>query len=107
MALGAGLLAAATQCSYPNFTFSDTGGAGGGDGGMSSSSSGGPSCASVDGTYGCCSQPDVVSFCNDGKTVMTLQCTLGTVCGWDPNNNYYNCGLSADMDPGHPYACGM
>jgi hypothetical protein len=60
----------------------------------------------VDGTYGCCGQPNVVYFCNDGMTVMMLQCSPGDVCGWDPLHNYYNCGLDAGTSPTHPSACG-
>jgi hypothetical protein len=119
LALGALLVAGSARCGYPSFVFDGSGGAsttgrggaGGGSGSSSSSStassSGGPTCASVDGAYGCCEASDTVLYCNDGMTVMTQMCFLGDVCGWDPSKGYYDCGSPPGVeDPSHPMACG-
>ncbi len=109
--LGGALIVASSHCGYPSFTFGvGTGGGDAGDGASSSSSSasGGPTCADVDGTYGCCTVGGDVLFCNDGKTVMVQTCDnplIGT-CGWDSVNMYYACGGSgADPSNEHPMSC--
>jgi hypothetical protein len=56
---------------------------------------------------GCCTPDGILKYCEDGE-VVTLDCSDGgDWCGWNPDQEYYDCSTdgTADPDKKFPYSC--
>ncbi|MBL6975040.1 MAG: agmatine deiminase family protein [Deltaproteobacteria bacterium] len=55
-------------------------------------------------TYdGCCTTGGDLQYCEDNE-IMTVSCGE-TPCGWDPDNNWYDCEMACEGPDGYPGSC--
>jgi MYXO-CTERM domain-containing protein len=56
-------------------------------------------------TEGCCDN-QMLYYCDNGQ-LANIDCTQSPKCGWDPQNNYYDCGTAGAADPSgkNPQPC--
>jgi hypothetical protein len=65
-------------------------------------------CNGANGGVGCCDPSGVLHFCDQNSQLVDQPCDPGTVCGWDPNQQYYDCvSPPGGPDPSgtEPIAC--
>jgi agmatine deiminase len=57
-------------------------------------------------TYEGCCDGEVLYYCENNQLV-TIDCTQGPSCGWQPSGPYYDCGTDGSADPSgqFPKAC--
>lgn len=56
-------------------------------------------------TYdGCCAQDGNLKYC-ENNAITNVNCGSFDQCGWDPDNNWYDCGFSDEGPAGFPKSC--